>query len=76
MESQVEPDPVHICLKGDPVCVLPRCLTPICNYKHSGVGYSCNKSTQTCSPTGRVNFEWATGELNALVSGIIEAYAE
>lgn len=76
MEAMVEPDPVHICLKGDPICVMPRCLTPICNYKHTGTGYSCDKSTQTCSPTGKVNAEWATTEMDAFVSNIIEAYTE
>ena len=76
METQVEPDPVHICLKGDPICVLPRCFTPICNYKHSGQGYTCNKKTQTCSPTGVKGYEWGVGELDAFVSNVIEAFAE
>lgn len=56
METQVNPDPVHICLKGDPICILPKCFTPICNYRHSGVGYTCDKNTQTCSPKGKVNY--------------------
>lgn len=54
LESQVEPDPIHVCIKGDPICIMPRCLTPICNYRHSGLGYSCNKNTQTCTPKGRL----------------------
>ena len=74
LETMVEPDPIHICLKGDPVCVLPVCLTPICNYKHSGVGYSCDKSSQTCSPKGRVNEDWTMGQLNEFTSSIIEAF--
>jgi hypothetical protein len=76
LETQVEPDPIHICIKGDPICVLPRCFTPICNYKHSGTGYSCNKKTQTCSPTGKKNFEWVVSELDALVSNVIETFAD
>jgi hypothetical protein len=56
LETQVVP--VHICIKGDPICVLPRCLTPICNYKHSGIGFSCNKKTQQCTSKGKKDFEW------------------
>lgn len=76
LETQVEPDPVHICLKGDPICVLPRCLTPICNYKHSGTGYSCDKKTEVCTPTGKKSFEWEDFELEDLVSNVIEGFAE
>lgn len=71
LESQVDPDPLHICIKGDPICVLPRCLTPICNYKHSGVGYSCDKNDEVCRPVGRVGFEWDSTQLEALVSNVI-----
>lgn len=76
LETQVQPDPIHICLKGDPICVLPRCFTPICNYRHSGTGYSCNKKTQTCSPTGKVKSQWNAMELDAFVSNVIEAFTE
>lgn len=76
LETQVEPDPIHICIKGDPICVLPRCFTPICNYRHSGTGYSCDKKTEVCSPTGKVNFEWQDMQLDDLVSNVIESFAE
>lgn len=62
METQVEPDPVHICIKGDPICVLPRCITPICNYKHSGTGYSCDKKKKQCVPTGKISEEWSNSD--------------
>ena len=55
IQTQTNPDPVHICIKGDPICSLPFCLTPICNYKHAGTGYKCNKKTQVCAPSGSVN---------------------
>ena len=29
-------------VKGDPIVVLPECLTPICNYKHTGNQYDDN----------------------------------
>ncbi len=77
LETQVEPDPVHICIKGDPICILPVCPGRIlCNYKHSGTGYSCNKKTEVCSPTGKVSFEMADMQLDDLVSNVIEAFAE
>ena len=31
-------------IKGDPIAVLPRCLTLICNYKQTGTGYACDKT--------------------------------
>lgn len=55
MESVTNPDPVHICIKGDPICILPRCITPLCNYKHSGTGYSCDKNLEVCTPVGKIN---------------------
>jgi hypothetical protein len=35
-------------VKGDPVVVLPECLTPICNYKHTGKQYVCIEAEQVC----------------------------
>lgn len=32
-------------IKGDPIAVLPVCLTPLCNYKQTGSGIKCNKKT-------------------------------
>ena len=54
-ESIVQTDPVHICIKGDPICILPKCITPLCNYKHAGVGYSCDKNLEICTPKGKVS---------------------
>jgi triacylglycerol lipase len=28
-------------VKGDPIPVMPECLTPLCNYKHTGNQYVC-----------------------------------
>ena len=38
----------HICLKGDPICIMPRCITPICNYKHPGFSVKCNAKKGEC----------------------------
>lgn len=35
-------------IKGDPVVVLPRCLTLLCTYRHSGRQIVCNTRTQQC----------------------------
>ena len=28
-------------VSGDPIVVMPECLTILCNYKHTGVQYTC-----------------------------------
>lgn len=33
----------------DPIAFLPRCLTPICNYKQTGQSIRCTKGDQTCT---------------------------
>lgn len=35
-------------VKGDPITVLPECLTPICNYKHTGRQYVCIEAEEVC----------------------------
>jgi len=35
-------------IKGDPITVLPECLTPICNYKHTGIQYVCTEDNGIC----------------------------
>lgn len=35
-------------IKGDPVVVLPECLTILCNYKHTGNQYVCIEDEQVC----------------------------
>jgi hypothetical protein len=35
-------------VKGDPVVVLPECLTIICNYKHTGNQYVCIEDEMVC----------------------------
>lgn len=36
-------------VKGDPIVVMPSCLTTLCNYKHTGVQYVCEEDTMICS---------------------------
>lgn len=35
-------------VEGDPIVVLPRCLTLLCNYGHTGRQYSCNEDNGIC----------------------------
>jgi hypothetical protein len=35
-------------VKGDPIVVLPECLTIICNYKHTGSQYVCIEDEKIC----------------------------
>lgn len=35
-------------VKGDPIVVLPECLTPVCNYKHTGNQYVCIEAEEIC----------------------------
>ena len=32
-------------IKGDPITVLPECLTLLCNYRHTGIKIVCHKDT-------------------------------
>lgn len=34
----------RIFIKDDPIAILPRCLTPICNYRQTGTAYVCDKT--------------------------------
>lgn len=35
-------------IKGDPITILPECITFICGYKHAGIKIVCNKKTKIC----------------------------
>ncbi len=35
-------------MKGDPIVVMPECLTLICNYKHTGNQYVCIEEEMVC----------------------------
>ena len=35
-------------VKGDPIVVLPECLTVLCNYKHVGNQYVCVEEEAVC----------------------------
>ena len=36
-------------IKGDPIAILPECLTLFCNYRHTGIKIVCVKDTQICT---------------------------
>ncbi len=35
-------------IKGDPIVVMPRCLTLLCTYRQTGVGIVCTEDNQMC----------------------------
>ena len=35
-------------IKGDPIVVLPRCLTLLCTYGHTGIQIVCHKDLELC----------------------------
>ena len=35
-------------MKGDPIVVLPTCITPLCNYKQTGLKIVCYEKDQVC----------------------------
>jgi hypothetical protein len=35
-------------VKGDPIVVMPECLTGLCNYKHTGRQYVCIEAEEIC----------------------------
>jgi len=35
-------------IKGDPITVLPECMTIFCNYKHTGIKIVCYKDDDKC----------------------------
>ena len=36
-------------VKGDPIVVMPECLTLLCNYKHVGIQYTCIENDEKCT---------------------------
>lgn len=36
-------------VQGDPIVVLPECLTILCNYKHTGIPVTCVENQQECT---------------------------
>lgn len=41
----------------DPIAFLPRCLTPLCNYKQTGQAIRCTKNDQTCTYRNKASQE-------------------
>lgn len=66
-------------IKADPIAFLPRCLTPICNYKQTGTAYICDKGQQTCTKkvaSEEENEAESENYINALIETINEHYSE
>lgn len=42
-------------IKGDPITILPACITFFCGYRHAGVKIVCNKKKQTCVQTHEID---------------------
>lgn len=42
----------RIFIKNDPIAYLPRCLTPLCNYKQTGTAVVCRKGKKVCKARG------------------------
>ena len=38
-------------IKGDPIVVMPRCLTLLCTYRQTGIQIVCNEKTDICEET-------------------------
>jgi hypothetical protein len=38
-------------VEGDPVVVMPKCLTLLCNYKQTGIRIVCKESAKICNQT-------------------------
>jgi len=36
-------------IQKDPIAVLPRCFTLLCNYKQTGIPIRCNKNKEVCT---------------------------
>ncbi len=35
-------------IRGDPIVVMPRCLTLLCTYRQTGIQIVCNENTEIC----------------------------
>ena len=57
-------------MKGDPIVVLPSCLTVLCNYKQTGVQVVCVEADKVCRvssagvETRREKLEWKTKDVD------------
>ena len=41
-------DHTRIYIRRDPIAFLPFCITPLCNYRHTGVPVVCHYNTEQC----------------------------
>lgn len=64
-------------IKGDPIAVLPRCLTLICNYGQTGTPINCNENTQICTLNREDDTKFTpVGILSKLSNAVKEHYME
>jgi len=47
-DTQTKNTSKRFVVKGDPIPVMPECLTVICNYKHTGHQYVCVENEMVC----------------------------
>lgn len=41
-------DHTRIYIRRDPIAFLPKCLTPLCNYRHTGNAVVCHYKSESC----------------------------
>ena len=67
-------------IKNDPIAVLPRCLTLLCNYHQTGVALRCNKKTEVCQQLNCPNQapfdEEALGTIQEYIADVAGAIQE
>lgn len=65
-------------ISGDPIAALPRCLTPICNYKQTGTAIVCHKNSETCVEKNPGEIEELSPKetINAVTQAVTEHYLE
>jgi len=66
----------RIYIKRDPIAFLPRCLTPICNYRQVGVPVVCNKRKQQCITKNKKEEDELEMNMSTIISDLKEEYSE
>jgi hypothetical protein len=64
-------------VKGDPIVVLPACLTPLCSYRQTGIKVVCYEKEQVCRQEKEVEVEDLIGQgLGESVKKVRENFEE